>query len=729
MEKYDKEEVLDQWQACEDAYSDLYSSCKADWKFLQGSNQWEDKDENKRRKQGRPCLTLNQLKPYAQQVTNDIRQARLAIRVSPVDDNADIDTAEVLQGIIRNIEIQSNAKMAYATAAMNAIGAGLGWIHVETDYADNESFDQEIYIDRVLDFASVYLDPQCESIDGSDAEYAFIRKDYTKERFAELWPDREPISFDDQDTRDEEICVVTYYKKCYTKDTLYQVALPDGSIQVINQEAKEALDSHNDAVEKEDEENIQLAPDGTSLPRSGYEVMAQREVELPYVKKCLLNGEDEPLDETEFPSDYIPLVLVVGDEVYIDGKREFHSLIRQAKDSQRLYNYWKSYDAETVALQPKAPTIGPKGSFKSYPNKWKNANTENIATLEYDIVYDKNGMPMPAPTRQPPITGSPTLMQAAEMAKQDIRLSIGMPLANMGERGNEVSGIAIRNRQIEGDNATFHFVDNLAASLTHLGRILVDMIPRLYSERKITRILGENDEPENVPINTPFVEDENGKRAARRGEKYTGIYDISAGKYDVVCDIGPSYSSQRQEMADKLVELLQARPDLADVAGDLMFEALDIPMGKEIANRIKATLDPSILGDDPQAAQLQKAADTLKQMQEQLANYEVVLADKSKNEKFEQEYKLQELENDRAKIEINARKTAAEIEKMRAETQGFRMEAVNEVTDTIAGLSEQMDDITETIGIMLDAKEREANQETSEPVTSDASLNEDETNE
>lgn len=691
----DKQEVMDRWGLCRNHYDTLYYDCEDDWRFTHGVGQWDEPARGVRDNGGKPCLTLNQLLPYVQQIVNDIRQARIAIRVSPVDDNADIDTAEILQGIIRNIERQSDANTAYNTSALNAVGAGVGWIRIKTDYADNTSFDMEAYIERVLDFTSVYLEPNFEKIDGSDAEYGFIIDKLTRERYEEEYPDREPLSFDDTVTEDE-VAIAEFFYKYYEDSNLYQVQLLDGSINTINQEQMDALEE-----------------DGTVQ----FNVVAKRPIKIPYVKHCIYDGHEDPISEEEFPSQYIPLIPVFGEEVYIEGRREFHSLIRQAKDAQKMYNYHKSESTYMLALQPKAPYIAPVGSFESYPQKWANANKENYATLEYDLVYSDDNQLVPGPQRQPPPQGSMASMQEAMGAREDIRLAIGMPQANMGERSNEISGIAVRNRQIEGDNATFHFIDNLSSAITQVGRILVDMIPRLYSERSITRIIGEDGEEKNVPVNVPYVEQDGVIRAAKQGENYSGIYNLGVGKYDVVCDVGPSYSSKRQETADKMMQLINAEPELVGVIGDLVVEATDLPMAREIAERLRSNMDPAYLADDPVAAKLQKATETLKVMEDQLLNYQAALEDKKENKEFEQNVKLKELDIDANKTKAEIDKTYAEIEKMRAETQGFNIEAVQSLGKAVQGIAAQVNDIGGAVGVILDAEERK--QATSEPVNTE----------
>lgn len=685
-EDFDREKAVQHWSDCQDAYNLQYDDCKGDWDFLHGIGQWDEKAYKARKDDNRPCLVLNQMLPYAMQVVNDIRQARLAIRVSPVDDEADIDTAEIYQGIIRNIERQSAADKAYTSASLNAIGAGVGWIRVRTDYADADSFEQEIYIDRVVDFTSVYLDPQSQELDGSDAEYGFIRVDYSKEQFETLYPDADPVSWDSQSS-DDEVCVVEYFCKCYKKDKIYKIQLVDGSEQIITQEQKNILDE-----------------DGTVE----YIEIESRDTQYPYVKHYVLNGSDEPISETEFPSKYIPLIPVVGEEVFINNRREFHSLIRQGKDAQRMYNYYNSMETELNALQPKAPIVGATGSFKSDIDNWMTANSANHPFLEYDIVHDKTGQRVEPPRRMEPYQGNPALFQGAMRAKEDIRLAIGMPSANMGQQGNEVSGIAIRNRQIEGDNATFHFIDNLSVSISFLGKVLVDMIPRLYSQRKITRILGEDGTERNVPVNTPFVKEGGVERPMKPNEnKYDGIYQLGVGKYDVVCDVGASYSSKRQETADKLIEVVQAQPELMAVVGDLIFEALDLPMGKEIADRLKSQMPPELLGEDPMAEKLKAADAAMQQLQDQLMTYQAALDNKKKDTEFEQHIEVKKLDIENRKLAIEAQKTAAEIEKMRAETTNFNMDAVQALGGAVQGLFAEFNDVKKAMDEILKAKEIE----------------------
>ena len=696
------EKARDNFNTSQEYFSENYELGKNDQEFVHGINQWDPKDKAARDADGRPSLVLNQMLPYCNQVINDIRQARPAVRVTPVDGGADIETAKVMTGLIRNVERQSKANDAYDTAAMNAVTAGLGWIRVCLDYANPYTFDQEIRIERVLNFRSAYLDPSSVAMDGSDAEFCFIFDDVQKERFEAENP---KVAYDGcgaldgQWVSDDTVRVVEYYYKTYESVKIYKVThkkvTPRGTETYTGAVTQEELDIL-------DEQEIK------------YDVLGERETEICKVKQCTFVGT-EILSETDWPSKYLPLIPVYGQEVFIEDKRHFRSLIEQGKDAQRMYNYWKSASTEFIALQPKTPWVGPLGSFKSNPTNWADANRKNIAFLEYDIVHDANGTPLPPPTRTPPIQGSPAMFQEAESARGDIRLALGMGLSNMGQADNAISGVAIRNRQIEGDNATFHFMDNLASSITQVGCICVDLIPRVYSEPQVARIIGEDGVEETVPLNQPYKKGEKGKEPTTDRDN-DGTYDMAIGKYDVVCDVGPSYSSQRQETADKMQQVMANKPELFGVIGDLFFKSLDVPMAQEIAERIKATMDPAILGDDPQAAKLQAAAQQMQQMQEQLKTLDAALQSKQQDTQFEQGYKLQELQIKRDELALQAQKTQAEVVKMNSEAvenKADAKKALAEAMEAIAGLQGDVSAVVEAIEIILD--DSEANGQVSGP--------------
>jgi len=338
------------------------------------------------------------------------------------------------------------------------------------------------------------------------------------------------------------------------------------------------------------------------------------------------------LEEVEWKGKYIPIVPVYGEEVWVDGIRHLRSLVRDAKDSQRMLNYWKTTSTELVALAPKAPYIGPVGAFATDGAKWATANTDNHAFIEYDT-KDDAGQPIASPPQRQPFGGMPAgAVNEANTAGEDIMSIIGIYKASLGAASNEDSGVAITARDKQADTGTFHFIDNLSRAIRHAGRILLDLIPHVYSTPRILRIIGPDMKPDMVPVNDnanpamiPMkgpdgapVMDQNGQV-----QKIAKVFDLTVGKYDLTVSAGPSYASQRQETADQMMELIRVYPAAAPVIGDLFAKNLDWPGADEVADRLKALLPQQLRGQDPAMQQahqiIQQGAQRIQELEQQLA--------------------------------------------------------------------------------------------------------------
>lgn len=657
---------------CQQFYGNEYKRGVDDLKFLLGE-QWSESDVNKRNAEGKPCLTENRLLPFAHQVINDIRQSRPAINVVPVDNNSDPETAKILRGIIRNIEVQSSADNVYDTAAWNALASGYGWIRVNTKYVSNDSFDQELELIRIPDFQSVMIDPNSKQMDGSDADYGFIFEDISREAFEALYPDAQPVSFKDKSAHnwctENTVRICEYFYKEYTEKTIY-------------------LTESGEVVEEKPENPIQ-----------------ERVVKIPSVKWCKITAE-EILEKTDWLGEYIPLVPVYGEEVWVDGKRECYSLVHQAKDPQRRYNYWLTANTEIIALAPKSPFVGVAGQFATDAKRWARANNESYPYLEYDAVEIAPGVFAPPPQRQSPPMGSPSMFQEMMAAADGIKATLGMFNASLGQAGNETSGRAILARQAEGDNATFHFVDNLQSAIRHVGRICIDLIQKLYKAPRIERIIGEDDKKMSVPINQGAVKQQGGNMLpVGIGQVPDAFYDIDAGKYDVVATVGASYATKRQETANMIQSVLQAAPDTFSILGDIFFKNLDIAEADIIVERLRK-MNPAMNDDnDPQAMQLQQAGQLIQGMQQQLAQMDEALRAKREKDQAEVNAELQKTQAEIQKIEAETVKIQAEVAAAMAQTGGITPEAMQEIVRTLAALEEQSRDTADAVEIILSAAE------------------------
>jgi len=569
-------DARDAFALCEEAESENRLAALDDLRFAKLGEQWPESVRQQRIKDGRPCLTINRQPAFIRQVVNEARQNRPSINVHPVDSEADPEIAEIYNGLIRNIEQTSKADVAYDTAVDCAVSNGFGYFRIGTDYADDDSFDLDLRVERIANPFSVYGDPLSTASDSSDWNQCFVTEVLSLDAFRAKFKGAEPVNWSGSGyeklaapwSQDKSVLVVEWWRRERVRHAI--VALSDGSV----------LDAQVYARQK------------AQLGAQGVTVLGERLCNGHRVTQTVLTGA-EVLESTDWAGKYIPIVPVYGDEVNIEGKRHFRSLIRDAKDAQRMLNYWRTASTELTALAPRVPFIGRKGTFKSDARKWATVNSQNHAFIEYD-----GDTP---PQRQPMDSGRAIgAIQEALNAQDDMKAILGMYDASLGAQGNETSGKAIIARQQEGDTSNFHFIDNLSRAIEHGGRILIDLIPTVYSGARMIRVLGRDSRAASVRLGQPLVVKGPDGQPQRdeAGLPLTRICDLGRGKYDLTVETGPSYASRRQETADQILKMIQAYPPAAPVLGDLLAKNLDWPDADEVARRLHALLPPQVLAGD-----------------------------------------------------------------------------------------------------------------------------------
>jgi len=592
------------------AYSDSREDQLDDLRFMAGSPdnhyQWPaDVLSTRGSVQGqtintRPCLTINKLPQHVRQVTNEQRQNRPSGKVIPADDNADIEVADILDGMVRHIEYISDADVAYDTACDNQVTFGEGYIRILTDYCDDRSFDQDIKIGRIRNSFSVYMDPTIQDPCGSDAQWCFITEDILKTEYERLYPNATPVSgIMAQGVGDQAMSQ-------WLTDTTVRIA------EYFYYETKDGTLN----LYANGQTTYQGDPDDKQMRQMGLKPMRQRKVQRKQVKWIKTNGY-EVIEERDWAGMWIPVVRVVGNEWQIEGQVEISGLVRNAKDAQRMYNYWVSQEAEMLALAPKAPFIGYGGQFEGYENQWKTANTNNWPYLEVNPdVTDGAGNMLPLPQRATPPMAQTGLIQAKMGASEDIKAATGQYNASLGMTSNERSGRAILARQREGDVGTYHYVDNLARAIRYVTRQIVDLVPKIYDTQRIARIIGVDGETSMVKID-PMQPEAVRKLVNEQGIVIEKIYNPGVGKYDVKVTTGPSYLTKRQEAMEAMSQILQGSPQLWAVAGDLFVKNMDWPGAQELAERLRKTIDPKLLQDEDDPA-LQAANQQIQAMGQQM---------------------------------------------------------------------------------------------------------------
>ena len=667
------EDDLEAFKRTADAEHDQRREALDMLKFVKLGEQWPNDVQQQRELDGRPCLTINRLPAFGKQVTNDARQNRPMIKTHPVGEKADRETADILNGLIRNIEYTSNADVAYDTALDFAVNSGIGYATVDITYADTDSFDKDIVIKRVDNPFAVYGDPDGKEADSSDWNSAYIIEKFTKDEFEHRWPDAKSSGFDLSDINtgwfdDDKIQVAERWFRNLVPSTL--IKLSDGAIMA-------------------EPEYLKLK---SILDGLGITVTGTRDTQIHKVGMRIISG-GEILETHDWPGRYIPIVPCYGDEVNVDGKRSWQSLFHFAKDAQRNYNYHRSMITELGALAPKTPFIGPTGSFDTDIDKWTTANNQAHAFLQYDGQV---------PPQRQGFAGPPAgVMQEALAASDDMKTIMGLYDASLGARSNETSGRAILARQREGDVSTFNFIDNQARMIRHLGKILVDLIPKVYDVPRIVRCIKEDGTNYAVPVNQPVqvIQKPNvpgqpnvpeyrpmpsgapqGQPGAsmqppqmspEQSAELSGLiktFDLAAGKYDVTCESGPSFTTRREEAANQMMQFVQAFPQAAPVIGDLIAKSLDWPGSDEIAKRLQAMLPPGAQGDKP--AQLVQAEQAIQQLQGQIQQMGQALNEKQSDMQLKQaELQIKGQETQLKAQELQVKGQEAQTKQFDAETK------------------------------------------------------------
>jgi len=607
------DEAKDFLKLCNDADTMNRQEALEDLKFVNG-DQWPVELQNSRNLESRPILTINKLDGYCRQVPNQQRQQRPRIKVHGTNSPAQEKTAEVMEGMTRHIEVNSNADNAYDTAFDHAVRMGWGFWRVTTNYVSEDSFDQEIYIDAIDNPFTVYFDPNSERVDGSDAERCLITTMMSKEKFRKLYPKCDDgTSFTQRGTGDaqsewitkEDIRIAEYFYVQRESATLYQ--LSDGTSKFAE---------GSDFFKR--------------LEMAGLEIVDKRPSYKRTVKWKKLTAI-EVIEEREWPGTYIPVVPVYGRHVVIGDKKKKFGMVRHAKDAQRMYNFWQTTITESVALAPKAKWIMAEGQDEGHENEWAGANVKSYPLLRYKQT-DIDGQPAPPPQRlqpEPPPTG---VMAAAQSINQDISTLMGIYDPSQQLPGN-MSGKALNGQQQQVDLTNFDFYDNLTKSIQHTGKIILDLIPHVYDSQRVMRIIGPDGKPDLVGINQP-QQDAQGV--------YTVMHDMSVGKYDVVMDTGPGYNSKRQEAVESMVDMLKVDPALMQQAGDLIFRNMDFPGADIIADRLAAA-NPLAQIDEkspipPQVQmQLKNAQAQMQKMQQEMQQMQLAMKQRSDIEQVKQD--------------------------------------------------------------------------------------------
>lgn len=620
-----------------------------DLSFLAG-DQWDTVTSEARRKTRRPMLTINRLPTFVGQVANDIRQADLEIKAVPVEDE-DKGLTETYNGILRQIQYRSAAKSVFATAVSHQVSCGMGYFRVTTDYVDDASFDQEIKLETINNPLSVYFDPAAVRPDRADAMWCIVTEEIPRKTFSAKYPKK---TADDISTPSD-----------YVRDNLHWFT--DDKIRIAEYWVKEEI-----------EKTIYLLPDGTTTDDEGLKALGlppdmkaglkTRKVKTHKIKMWLLSGEDVLEGPYEWAGKYIPIIPVMGQEVPLEHFRYRYGLIRFARDAQQLYNYYRTAAAEWINLAPKAPFLVTERQIGEYKRLW---DDHHLSPRPY-LVYEHDPEVPQGPTRQPAPELPSALLSEAQVAVEDLKATTGIFDASLGNQTNERTGKAIQARQAEGDTANFHYIDNLNQALEYCGKVLIDLIPKIYDTDRVMRLIGENDKEKVVAINR-IIYNEDGTPIVYN--------DLSAGRFDIRVKIGPSYRTKRMETSEQLMNFVKHYPPAAQVVGDLIAKNMDFPGAEQMAKRLEAMVPPQVRDYDPDGpppppqppppeVQMEQ-----QKMQMEMQKEEMRLQGESGRQQSEQQKLQMQMEFERQRHEQRMYELAAqkELEEIRLQLESYKL--------------------------------------------------------
>lgn len=599
----------------------LREEAAKDLDFVAGE-QWDPKQKQDREQAGRPAMVFNRMHTFVQQVSNEARQNKPQIKFSPGDDQADKETAEILEGMARAIQYASDAQIAYETSVEYSAGGSFGYYRFLTE--ENEDGDQELKIMPVLDPFAVYgiLFPACFN---REPRFGFVVEDMPKEEFEAAYPNS-PI----------------------TKGEL-------GS-------GGDWMTTHG-----------WLGTDTVRIAEYWYceETKGKNGKKKSKVKFCKISGmEVLPDSQTDWLDYCIPIIPVLGKGMILRGKPLLFSVVRFQRAAQQMINYGKSRIAETLATSPISPFIVAKGQIPKGDKKWENLNTKVYPYLEYEQM-DVQGKPTPQPQRQ---TFEPPIQALSGFVAQeidDMKATAGIFDASLGQKSNETSGTAIARRQQQSNMTTMHYMDNLERAFKKGGGVMRRLIPVIYDTDRMVEILGNDEAPKIVRINAQH-QSEGGT------PQHYKVGGSDAGKYHDIVTMGRAFSTKRMESFDMMSQVVQGNPQLVPMIGDIMFRNSDMAGADQLADRFHKMLPPNLQENDQNdpAAQAQAMQGQLMQAQQHL---QAINAYAQKLEK-EKEGKVVETQG-RAAIAQMQEDTKRTIAMLQEETKRYIAEVTTKAQD------------------------------------------------
>ena len=575
-------EARDRLQISTQAESTNRSDAKIALEFREG-DQWDKKSTTV--SEDEPELTINLTDALCMRVENNIRQQRPRGKCHPVGDGADVETAEVINGIMRHVETRSEASVAYDGAASSALTCGWGYFRMIAEYVHPKSFEKDLRILPIRNRFTVNMDPGAIMPAGQDQGWCLISVMMKRNEYRRRFPRAPNVNWEDignADTRiewedKEDVRVAEYFRVREIPSRLYLIRGP-GAQEFVRYQSELPRDPATNQLLPMDQVELLLR-------ERGLRIDGERESTKRSVEWFRLNGV-KVIQREQLPGQYIPVFRVEDRATDIDGKVVRRGMVKPMMDPARMVNFAEVAKIKRLGIAPKAPWVGAVGQFANRP-EWDDANKRPYSKLEYvpaTVETGQGAVLLPPPMRQPPAQVEAGFAEVVASMKSNLMAVSGMPNEpGQDQQGVVVSGQAIKRRQFLSDQSHFHVYDNLTLAIAQCWRVGLEWIPFYYTEARMQRCIGEDSTPRMVAINKPEVDPDSGVARVKN--------DLSVGRYDVVMDTGPGYETKREEGAQNLIDLVKI-PALAEIvakqAPDLVFRSIDHPYMQELADRLSA---------------------------------------------------------------------------------------------------------------------------------------------
>jgi hypothetical protein len=631
-----------------------------------------------------PRYQIDRVTPVLEQALSDQRQNEIQIQVRGVRSSGSAD--DTMNGLIKNIEVVSDASYCYDNAFDETQKCGYGGWQIVTEYAE-DGFDQEVRIRPIKDAASsLYFGPS-DLYTKEDALYAFVIWYEDMEEFRANYPDSQLVDVPNDmltshslinsewfDSASNTIRMAAYWRKKPVKREI--VKMTDGSVYDA------------DKLEAVLDELAAQNPPITIEMNDGKEM--RRMVDAYKIERFIISGAEVLKGPQAWPGKYIPLIPEYGVETTIQGRQLVRGRVRKTKDAARVFNYAISGAVKQAAISPQDLLLLTGEQADGHVTEIENLNVSDAAALLYNHI---DGQPAPFRTQSRQLDQA--LIGIAQMMAENISATVGGSVGsgNDGTAIDRRSGEAIMQGQAVNEKGNAIYMTNHIRSVAYGGKVLADLLPRIKSGESQERIISPDGSTKFVAINKTEKDVASGKDVI--------LNDLSATKYDVIPDVGPAYASKRQQGSAQL-QSLSEKNELFGRRPDLIVKGLDLGDGGEMYDSLRKDLIMSGAVEPTDEEREEFKIDEVEAMKQQLMPQLL--------EQLTQDANIRLINANSAALEAQAQASLSktEVDQLRA-TSDSQSNMMKDITEAYKAIKTQLEgfEIQTSLGLGLSRQDED----------------------